>query len=98
MSGFTVHVLESTMDCLNDQESKFLYSVKAREIRRTQHLPLCRFWGLQLFVFADHAAYNYKAGRDIRCRINVFATHTNCKLRNEEFYEVAMKASCCVLS
>lgn len=62
MSGFTVHVLESTMDYLNDQESKFLYSVKAREIRRTQHLPLCRFWGLQWFVFADHAAYNYKAG------------------------------------
>lgn len=39
MSGFTVHVLESKMDCLNDQESKFLSSVKAREIRRTQRLP-----------------------------------------------------------
>lgn len=39
MSGFTVHVLESKMDYLNDQESKFLSSVKAREIRRTQRLP-----------------------------------------------------------
>lgn len=58
MSGFTVHVLESKMDYLNDQESKFLSSVKAREIRRTQRLPFVisgvssgsslRIMGLQL--------------------------------------------------
>lgn len=74
MSGFTVHFLESKMDYLNDQESKFLSSVKAREIRRTQRLPfvisgvssgshLCGSWGLQL-----------QRG-DMRCRINVFLAH-----------------------
>lgn len=62
MPGFTVHVLESKMDYLNDQESKFLSSVKAREIRRTQRLPFVISGGLQWFTFADHGAYNYKEG------------------------------------
>lgn len=50
MSGFTVHGLESTNDCLNDQESKSLSSVKAREIRHSGFWGphFCGSWGLHL--------------------------------------------------
>lgn len=64
MSGFTVHGLQSTNDCLNDQESKSLSSVKAREIRQTGFwgLHFCGSWGLQLQV----GGYVI-AGKYIRC-------------------------------